>query len=67
MFMQRPGVKVGYCPQLVSTLLFEARSLSVAGVLLAIYSPGDPHSCLLRVVISGATMSTLLSLGFWGP
>lgn len=65
--LQRPGVKVGYCPQLFSTLFFEARSLSVAGVSLAIYSRGDPHSCLLRVVIPGATMSTLFSHGFWGP
>ena len=39
--MQRPGVKVRYCPQLFSTLFFEARSLSVPGVSLAIYSLGD--------------------------
>lgn len=39
---QRPGVEVRYCPQLFSTLFFEARSLSVPGVSLAIYSLGDP-------------------------
>lgn len=40
--MQRPGVRVRYCPQLFSAPVFEARSWSLPGVSLAIYSPGDP-------------------------